>query len=113
MITDRHVKPWDGSRGNMISNERRLWQAFLLQFFQDLATTAKNPIDQRAKAQAQAFLAKRGDDFKMVCDFAGYPIDTVVKVSHKIMNEGFTWRAAPGEGERYLVRKEYRRKFNR
>jgi uncharacterized protein (UPF0147 family) len=62
-----------------INGEKALWQAVVVQAVMDILSNAKCPKVRRAKKQALNWLKKSNEDFLMVCSFAGFDPDFVIR----------------------------------
>ena len=56
------------------------------------------------------WLTGNSRDFRMVCECAGFDPGYVRRMAKRALSSPRKWRADPGQGKRYLERREYRRK---
>jgi hypothetical protein len=73
--------------------EQALWRAVITQALMDAASGSLKMEAKYEKSQAKCWLFGFSEDFKTVCDFAGYTPDYVRTKSMQALERGCKWRA--------------------
>lgn len=100
--------PYDTARG-----ETSLWVAVITQAMMDALSRSRHPEQQHHKQAALNWLTGNSKDFFLVCSLAGMDPDYVRRKAKKSLVSPIAWRAAPGQGQRYLERKHYRQRIKK
>jgi hypothetical protein len=83
-----------------IRGEQALWRAVIVQALMDAGSQSGKMEAQYEKSQATCWLTGYSEDFKVVCDFAGFTADYVRSKSRQAIARGCKWRAeSGGKGE--------------
>lgn len=81
--------------GRVIRGERAVWRAVILQMLEDATNHSKKPQEKRHRDQALNWLEGTSEDFKIVCDLAGFePAFVRKKVKQALLNST-RWRKKP------------------
>jgi hypothetical protein len=81
---------------NPVRGETALWRAVITQALMDAASNSKKMELQYEKSQALCWLKTYAEDFKTVCDFAGYSPDYIRTRSLAALERGCKWRKENG-----------------
>ena len=77
------------------SGEQSLWRAVITQALMDASSKSKKMEMKYEKSQALCWITGYGEDFKTVCDFAGYAPDYIRENSIEAIKRDCKWRADP------------------
>ena len=86
-----------------IKGEQALWRAVIVQALMDAGSNSAKMEAKYERSQAICWLSTYSEDFKVVCDFAGFPADYVRTNSLKAMARGCKWRAESLRKEMEMV----------
>jgi len=78
-----------------ILGERALWRAVITQALMDASSQSKKMELKYEKSQAICWLTVSGDDFRTVCENAGYCPYYIREQSIEALKRDCKWRAAP------------------
>lgn len=106
----RNIYSWFDGPYNPVRGENSLWIAVITQAMMDALSRSRNPEARYHKQAAHQWLTGNSKDFLLVCSFAGMDPDYIRRKAKKSLTQPVMWRAAPGQGKRYLERKSYRQK---
>lgn len=96
---------------NPVRGEKALWVAVIMQAMTDALSRSLNKEVQYHKHEAIRWLTENSKDFIEVCLSADMNPDEVRRKAKRALLNPSSWRAAPGEGKRYVERKIYRQKI--
>jgi hypothetical protein len=85
---------------------RRLFQAIIIQAFQDIQNSANTGEQRAAKTAAITWLTGNSKDFRKICEWADLEPEDVERAAHKALTFGLVLRKPNGQGSRYLEMKE-------
>ncbi len=100
--------PYDTARG-----ETALWIAVITQAMMDALSRSRHPEHRYHKHAATEWLSGNSKDFILVCVLADMDPDYVRCKAKRALMSPVAWRAAPGEGKRYIERKLYRQRLKK
>lgn len=104
---------WLADPFNHSQGETSLWIAVITQAMMDALTRADHPEARHCKNEAIRWLSDNGPDFIQVCLNAGFDPDYVRRKAKRTLLFPVSWRAEAGKGDRYLERREYRRRVRK
>lgn len=115
---ERQKKPtpghgWFDGPYNAARGETALWVAVITQAMMDALSRSRDPDQQRHKREAIRWLTENSKDFYLVCSCADMDPDYVRRKAKRSLLSPVAWRAAPGQGQRYLERKQYRQRLKK
>lgn len=93
---------------NPTRGEQAMWRAVILQALLDAARTSGQREAQQAKAEAIAWLRGNSEDFRVVCELAGYSPSYIRQQAALALGRQCRWRADPGTSARYVDFQRYR-----
>lgn len=86
-----------------IKGEQALWRAVIVQALMDAGSNSQKMEAKYEKSQAECWLTGYGEDFKVVCDFAGFNADYVRTKSKQALARGCKWRSeSPSSSQRKI-----------
>lgn len=94
---------YDAGNLNSVRAEQALWRAVITQALMDASSRSRKMEAKYEKSQALCWLTGFGDDFKTVCDFAGFNPDYIRENSIEALKRDCKWRA---DGEFTRAREE-------
>lgn len=107
------VHSWFDGPYNTARGETALWVAVITQAMMDALSRSRHPEQQHHKQAAINWLTGNSKDFFLVCYYAGMDPDYVRRKAKRALVSPVAWRAAPGHGQRYLERKNYRQRIKK
>jgi hypothetical protein len=78
---------------NPIRAEQALWRAVITQALMDASGNSSKMEARYEKSQAICWLTGFSEDFKTVCDYAGYPPEYVRRNAIAALKRNCKWRA--------------------
>jgi hypothetical protein len=85
---------------------KRLFQAIIIQAFQDLQNSANTGEQRAAKTSAMTWLTGNSKDFRKICEWADQDPDRVRARALYALQFGLVLRKSAGTGARYLEMKQ-------
>lgn len=76
-----------------IKGEQALWRAVIVQALMDAGSNSQKMEAKYEKSQAECWLTSYSEDFRIVCDFAGFTADYVRTKSKQALARGCKWRS--------------------
>ena len=76
-----------------IGSEQALWRAVITQALMDASTHSKKMEAKYEKSQAICWLGSMSEDFKTVCDYAGFNPASIREKSLAALKRDCQWRA--------------------
>lgn len=111
--TSPAMQTWLDEPYNSVRGETSLWVAVITQAMMDALSRSRHPEQQYHKQEALRWLTENSKDFHIVCYYAGMDPDYVRRKAKKSLVSPVAWRAAPGQGKRYLERRTYRQRIKK
>ena len=102
---------WPDSPASKARGEAALWAAVITQALMDALHRPTTAEAKYFKHEATIWLTESSRDFRMVCECAGFDPDYVRRMAKRALSSPRKWRADPGQGGRYMERREYRRRM--